>query len=158
MEFEVGDKVVHWKFGMGEVSGIEEKTLADRLVRCYVVQINDLTIYVPIDSNGQSSLRTPTPSSEFDSLFQILASSAEPLSTDRYERKSQLDQRMKAGQLAGICSVIRDLNLLRHMKKLNDNDKSTLERAETFFLNEYTLSRKIPMSQAHQEMMQRLAG
>ncbi len=158
MGFQAGDKVVHWKFGLGEVLSVEEQNLSGRLTNCYKVQIRDLTIWVPIDSNGQSSLRNPTPSDEFDSLFNILTGEAEPLAKDRFERKTQLDERMKDGRLESICCVIRDLNVLRHNKKLNDNDKSTLERAQNFLLNEWTFSRRVPRADAHQAMMQMLGG
>jgi RNA polymerase-interacting CarD/CdnL/TRCF family regulator len=95
-----------------------------------------------------SSLRGLTPASEFQKLFDILGSPAEPLSTDRLERKSQLSDRIKDGTLESICCVIRDLSYQRRMKKLSDSDQSLLERAQSFLLCEWGLSLSVSESQA----------
>ena len=88
--FQVGDKVIHWSYGLGEVIKLDEKTLAGQKARYYVVRVQNLTIWVPLDDAGKSNLRPPTPKSDFENLFAILRSPGEPLSSDRLERKTQL--------------------------------------------------------------------
>ena len=43
MAFQIGDKVIHRTFGMGEITRIEEKTINGHQVNCYVVSITDMT-------------------------------------------------------------------------------------------------------------------
>jgi RNA polymerase-interacting CarD/CdnL/TRCF family regulator len=117
MNFQVGDRVVHWTYGPGEVIQLDEKALSGRTEMYYVIQIRDMTLYVPISDDSQSSLRLPTPSGEFESLFTILKSPEEPLSGDRWERKNQLMEQMRNGRLESICRVIRDLVAFRRAKK-----------------------------------------
>jgi RNA polymerase-interacting CarD/CdnL/TRCF family regulator len=83
MIFHIGDKVIHWIYGLGEVVHIEEKIISGQPTNCYVVQTSDLTIWVPINDLQQRSLRMPTPPEEFERLFTILTSPNETLLEDR---------------------------------------------------------------------------
>jgi RNA polymerase-interacting CarD/CdnL/TRCF family regulator len=152
MEYQVGDTVVHANYGLGEVVKMDEQLIHEHQSLCYVVRIRDLTIWVTADPEGKTTLRLPTPESDFEELFQILQSPGEPLPDDRYERKTELAERMKEGDLASICAVIRDLTNLQHDKKLNDSDKLTLERAQNFLLSEWAYSWSISRAQAEHEL------
>jgi RNA polymerase-interacting CarD/CdnL/TRCF family regulator len=152
MSFKVGDRVVHAVYGMGEIIQLDEKRLAGRSVRYYVVRIRDLTIWVPIENSGGSSLRYPTPASDFESLFTILRSPGEPLSEDRLARKTQLTDQIKDGKLSSVCRAVRDLINYRHTRKLNEYDTATLERLQEFLLNEWSVSLSISLAQAKIEL------
>ena len=156
MGFQIGDQVIHWVYGLGEVVHIEEKTISGHPTNCYVVRTSDLTIWIPIDDLQQQSLRMPTPPEEFESLFTILNGPSEKLLEDRVLRKNQLMEQMKDGQLASICRVVRDLTHFRRNSKLNDQEKSILERAMNSLLTEWTFSLGMPLSQAHQSIMNML--
>jgi CarD family transcriptional regulator len=152
MSYQVGDKVIHWIYGLGEVIGIEEKTIKDLPTNCYVVHTPDLTIWVPINDLQQYSLRAPTPPEDFTNLFAILTGPSDKLLEDRILRKNQLMAQLQDGQLASTCRVVRDLTHLKHSTKLNDQEKSILERAVNSLLTEWTYVLKMPLSQAHQAM------
>jgi len=156
MDFHIGDKVIHSTYGMGEIVHIEEKLIHDYPTNCYVVRTNELTIWIPINDLHQNSLRTPTLPDEFKRLFTILTSPGEELPEDRVLRKDQLLANMKNGQLASICQVVRDLTHLKRVKKLNDMEKSILERAMSSLLTEWIYSLGVSQYQAQQAMMQML--
>ncbi len=157
-DYQVGDKVIHCSYGLGEIVQMDDIFMHERQTLCYVVRIRDLSIWVAADQPGKSSIRPPTPRSDFENLFAILRSPGEPLPMDRTARKTHLFERMKDGDLASICSVIRDLVFYSREKKLNDNDKSTLERAESFLLTEWMYSLAVPRAQANNELMQLLGA
>ena len=157
MDFQVGEKVVHWNYGMGEIVQLDEKLLAGQMTHCYVVRIRDLTIWVPIHQMGDSSLRLPTPRGEFNNLFAILSSPGELLSNDRLERRTQLIEKIRDGKLESICQVVRDLSFYRQAKKLNDHDKTILDRAQNFLLNEWRLALTVSLPDAEREL-NRLLG
>jgi RNA polymerase-interacting CarD/CdnL/TRCF family regulator len=64
----------------------------------------------------------------------------------------QLIEQLKDHELASICRVIRDLTLHKRLKKMNDNDSSTLERSRNFLINEWSLALSIPVQQAENEL------
>ena len=156
--FHVGDQVIHWVYGLGEIIQLDVKTLAGHSIQYYVLQLNDLTLWVPIDEAGEGHLRYLTPARDFQNLFQILASPAEPLSADRHERKLQLAERLKDGKLESVCRVVRDLAYLKQIKKMNDNDSSFLERARKFLLNEWSVALSVPVRQAETKLVELLQG
>ena len=105
MMFQVGEKVVHKHYGLGEITQLEEMQFSGHLTNCYRVQIRDLTMWVPVDQTKNSNLRPPTSRDHFEALFDILRSSGEPLSLDRLERKTQLQERMNDGTLESNLQV-----------------------------------------------------
>jgi RNA polymerase-interacting CarD/CdnL/TRCF family regulator len=90
MSFQIGDKVIHCVFGLGEISAIEEKPINGELTNCYVVKITDLTIWIPIDDLQQNSLRLPTPPDEFVKVLPILSS---PNAIERWSISFDLSRR-----------------------------------------------------------------
>lgn len=152
MGFQIGDKIIHCTFGLGEITNIEEKIIHGQPTNCYVVHVSTLTIWVPIDDQQQHSLRAPTPPEEFEKLSAILANPGETLLEDRVQRKNQLLTQIQDGQLASICRVVRDLTYFKRSKKLNEEEKSILERATNSLLTEWNYSLGTPRTQAQQAM------
>jgi len=152
MGFRVGNKVIHCTFGLGEITQIEEKVINGQKEKCYVIQLSDMTIWVPMDDPGQSSLRVPTPPDEFMKTLPILSSQNENLLEDRVLRKKQLTDQLKDGQLASICRVVRDLRHYQRSSKLNDQEKSILERAVNSLVTEWTFTLGTNPHQAIQTM------
>lgn len=152
MNFNPGDQVVHWAYGLGEILQLDEKKLLGKTEQYYVVQIGDLTLWVPVNTPGESSLRNITPAEDFESLYQILSAPAEPLPDDRLQRKTHLSEMMKDGSLASVCRVVRDINEHIKTKKLNENDSQVLERALTFLLNEWAASLSISLAEAKKSL------
>ena len=111
-----------------------------------------MTIWIPTDDIGQSSLRSPTLPDEFIKTLPILSSPNEILLEDRVLRKKQLTDQLKDGHLASICRVVRDLTYYGRNSKLNDQEKSILERAVKSLLTEWTFTLGTPHNQAHQAM------
>jgi RNA polymerase-interacting CarD/CdnL/TRCF family regulator len=157
MEFQIGDKVVHRSYGVGEILQYDEKTLSGQTEMYYVVRINDLTIWVPVNGSGECSLRPTTPAAEFEHLFEILGNSGEALSIDRLERRTELIDRLRRGTLESICRIIRDLMFLRRQKKLNEHDNLVLERAQNLFVEEWVLALAVPRTYAQRELKRILA-
>jgi CarD family transcriptional regulator len=156
MDFHIGDKVIHCTHGLGEIVQIERKVIRDRPMDCYVVQISEMLIWIPVDDPQHQCLRRPAQPDEFIGLSAILAGPGEPLQEDRLLRKDQLMARMRDGQLTSICQVVRDLTQFKRSKKLNDQETSILERATNSLLTEWALSLGMSQNQAQLAMMQLL--
>jgi CarD family transcriptional regulator len=152
MSFQIGDKVIHWSFGLSEVVDIEEKIIEGHQTNCYVVRAADMMIWIPINELQQRGLRSPTPPDEFNQLFEILSSPGEKLTDDRMQRRNQLMTQLRDGQLASICRVVRDLTAFKRTTKLNDQEKSILEQAVQSLLAEWSYSLGTPVNQAQQAM------
>ena len=151
--FQVGDQVIHWAYGLGEIIQLDEKVLSGQTGKYYVVQIRDLTLWVPYNGTGEHCLRFPTPARDFQKLFRILSSPGEPLSVDRFTRKTQLMELLRDRTLESICRVVRDLMCYKRTNKLNDNDNTVLAHAMDFLLIEWSMALSVPVQQAEGELM-----
>jgi CarD family transcriptional regulator len=152
MNFNVGDQVVHWSYGLGEIVQLDEKMLLGRSNLYYVLKTRNLVLWVPVNETGEKSLRYPTPPGEFVKLFDILRSPAAPLSRDRLERKKQLSDLLRDGKLESVCRAIRDLVSHHRTQKLSDYDATFMERALGFLISEWTFSLSVSNSQAMMEI------
>ncbi len=152
MEFQVGDQVVHTVYGPGVIIQLDEKEIAGDTTVYYVVQVAELTIWVPRINAGSTSLRFPTPPGEFRKLFEILGATPEPLPADRLERKAHLLEQVRDGTLRSICRAVRDLSYYKISKKMNDIDALILERAKKFLLTEWQLALSVSEWQAEKDL------
>lgn len=150
--FQVGDKVIHWVYGLGEIINLDKKVLDGHADMYYVVQIRDLTLWVLMNGAADNSLRYPTSPNEFPEIFRLLASPGESLSTNSFIRKNQLMEILQNRTLESICQVIRDLTYYKQNNKINENDNSTMERARNFLLDEWSTALCISTQQAEHEL------
>ncbi len=152
MDFRVGDSVMHWTYGLGQITQLEERAVSGQNTLYYAVQIRDMTVWVPADDKLESRLRPPTQSTKFKRLLAILSSPSEPLPIDRQERKLHMLELLKDGRAESICRVIRDLTSFRQAKPLNDNDQAVLKRLQTALLSEWGFALSVTPAQAEMEM------
>jgi CarD family transcriptional regulator len=152
MNFQVGDPVIHWSYGLGRIIRLDEKMVKGHTDKYYVVQIRDLTLWVKLNKTDEHGLRPPTPAKDFKKIFPLLSSPGEPLSQNRFARKTELTELMRARTLESICRIVRDLVHFKREHKMNDDDTSTLNYARDFLLNEWSVSLSVPIQQAEREL------
>jgi len=148
MNFKIGDTVMHCRYGLGRIIRLEEQTFSGEKRLYYVVQVRDLTIWVPADAQVMSRLRSPTPQGKFPGLFSILNEPGGTLPDDRLERKTYLVEELKDGKAESCCRVVRDLSFFQYGKTLNENDRLVLKQASDSLLGEWEFCLSIPLAQA----------
>jgi RNA polymerase-interacting CarD/CdnL/TRCF family regulator len=152
MNYEIGDTVVHWTHGLGTVIAIDEMQMAGISQQYYVIEVDLLKVWVPVQEANEGSIRLPTESLKFEALFEILRAPGGPLPEQQYQRKIELRDRMQKRTLEGLCHLIRDLIDRSRRRPLNPNDSTVLYRAEELLLDEWVLSLGVERSDAIQEL------
>ncbi len=154
MNFHKGDTVMHWAYGIGQIVNLEERALYGSKTIYYVVQVQDMTVWVPADNKVRSRLRTPTSKSRFKQLLAILSNPSVPLPEDRLERKTRLLELVKDGRVESLCQIVRDLSAYQKqkIKPLNDNDHLVLKQSRNTLLGEWEFVLSITHAQAEHEL------
>ncbi len=154
MNFSKGDTVMHWTHGIGQIVNLEERALSGVKTIYYVVQVRDMTVWVPANSNIGSRLRPPTPKSQFEQLLVILSRPPETLPEDRLERKTRLQELLQDGRPESLCQVIRDLYAYQKQlgKPMNDNDQMILKQSRNLLLGGWGFVLSITHVQAEHEL------
>lgn len=158
MDFHVGDPVMHWTYGFGQVIQLEERAVSGQKTLYYAVQVRDMTVWVPADEKLESRLRPPTTGTRFKRMLAILSGPGEPLPEDRQERKLRILELLKDGRAESLCRVIRDLSAYRQKKSLNDNDQAVLRRVQTSLLGEWGFALSLTPAQAELELQRLLTS
>ena len=152
MNFRIGDTVVHWTHGLGSVIAIDEIHLDGITQRYYVVEIELLKLWVPVEAAEKGSIRFPADRTRFEMLFEILRAPGEPLPDNPYQRKNTLRDRMQKRSPEILCQVIRDLTDRSRHHPLNPDDSFLLLRARKHLLDEWVLSLGIQREIATSEL------
>jgi|SRR5688572_25337076 len=160
MNFQAGDTVMHWTYGIGQIVNLEERDLFGSKTLYYAVQVRDMTVWVPADSKVGSRLRSPISKSRFKRLLAILSGPSKPLPEDRLERKTRLLELLKDGRPESLCQVIRDLSAYQKQKvqPMNDNDQMILKQSRNTLLGEWGFVLSITHAQAEHELHRLLAS
>ena len=160
MNLHIGDTVMHWTHGIGQIVNLEERALAGSKTIYYVVQVRDMTVWVPADGKVGSRLRFPTSKPRFQRMLAILSSPSESLPEDRLERKNRLQELLQDGRPESLCQVIRDLSAYQKQlgKPMNDNDQMILKQSRKTLLGEWEFVLSITHAQAEHELYQLLTA
>lgn len=152
MEFHIGDPVVHWTYGLGQIIRLEERTVSDVKMLYYAVQVGDMTVWVPADNKLETRLRPPTPEKGFKRLLAILSSPSEPLPEDGRERRLRILELLKDGRAETLCRAIRDLAAIQQVKNLNDYDQALMKRLQAMLIGEWGFVMSVPAEHALREL------
>jgi RNA polymerase-interacting CarD/CdnL/TRCF family regulator len=160
MSFHKGDTVMHWTYGIGQIVSLEKRALAGADTIYYVVQVRDMTVWVPADSKVKSRLRSPTSKARFRGLLAILSSPSEPLPVDKLARKTRLLELLEDCRPESLCQVIRDLSAYQKQqtRPMNDNDQMILKQSRNTLLGEWGFVLSITRAQAEHELQDLLSS
>lgn len=156
MNFRIGQHVMHCTFGFGKIVQIEKNLASQNEVLHYMVQIDDMNIWVPDDEMLSLRLRLPSSAEEFKHLQKILSSVDESLPEDRILRKTQMSEMLKDGSAKALFRVVRGLANFRKVKPLNDNDQALLRRVEKALISEWGFVLSVTPLQAEADLRQML--
>lgn len=158
MKFQTDEWVIHNTHGLGQVLGIEERTMNGTDITFYVVQTADLTIWVPVDENIARSLRTPNSASAFKAALAIFAQPAEKLPADYRLRHKQLQARLKEGTAEAWCRILRDLTADRSTNSWNNRERNLLTAVRKILVGEWSFSLSITPEQAETDLSRVMQG
>ncbi|RPI86612.1 MAG: hypothetical protein EHM41_07870 [Chloroflexi bacterium] len=151
-KYKVGDTVVHWIYGSGNIVAIEDKGLPGEPCNYYIINGSKQILWVPVDETAGSSLHLPISASDFSLLIKILRSSGEEMSNNPFIRSGQLDKQMQLPTPKDLCLVIRDLTYRAHSRKLSSSDMQILAQAQSYLLDEWERSLGTPREEARHDM------
>jgi CarD family transcriptional regulator len=153
MQFQVGDYVVHPAYGVGQVDRIEERKFSGTERRLYYeVNIQNGTVWVPVETQNDSRLRPVTAKKDlarYRSLLKKIPSEMEP---DHRKRHTELAERMKAGSFEVMCEIVRDLTARSWRQSLNEADLASLRKARESLCQEWSVAKGISLSDADHEI------
>ncbi len=152
MTFQVGDQVVHPKYGVGYVVKLEEREFEPGVMRPYYeISIPGSTLWVPLDQS-MFGLRKLTVRSEIERCRTILAARPLPLTEDSRLRQSDLSTRLKVGTIAVHCEVVRDLSAYGAHRSISGTIAAFLHSTLDVLCQEWSAVEDISLADASLEI------
>jgi CarD family transcriptional regulator len=143
-EFKVGDMAVYPTQGVAEVVSIEDKDIAGKRQKFYILRIldTDRKIMVPINNAKNVGLRPPISETEIQEIFDILREHTIAFDNQTWNRRYRgFMDKIKTGSVFDVAEVMRDLYRLRAEKSLSFGERRMLETARALIVKEIAISR-----------------
>ena len=141
MEFRTGDNVVHPTHGVGRVLRCEEQQLAGGDPhQYYVLACGPATVWVPLQTDGTTTLRAVTTKKELEQYRSVLKSQPLPLERDHNKRRADINTRLAEGSFRVLCEVVRDLTALGWKHRISEADLVMLHKVRANLEREWALA------------------
>jgi CarD family transcriptional regulator len=143
--FNLGDHVVCPGHGVGQVCSVETKELNGELKSFYIIKVvsNGMKVMIPVDS--KEGLRSLTPSTEIEGVFELLKDQDVKVDMSTWNRRHrEYTLKVKTGSLLEIADVLRQLLLLKMTKKLSFGERKMLDQCKELIVKEISLSSGTP--------------
>jgi RNA polymerase-interacting CarD/CdnL/TRCF family regulator len=152
MVFQVGDRVIHPRHGLGQVTGLAVKQFTEGEKRpFYEISFPGSTLWVPLNLSG-TGIRKLTVKSEIAICRRLLQAPAKPLNTDPRLRQTELRTHLKIGTLTARCEVVRDLVAGGGHRHLSATMDAFLKATQAVLCQEWAAVEGISLSEATSEI------
>lgn len=152
MSFKVGDRVIHPRHGLGQVTSLAVKQFVEGERRpFYEISFPGSTLWVPL-SLADTGIRKLTVKSEIANCRQLLQGPAEPLNHDPRLRQTELRDHLKEGTLTAHCEVVRDLAATGWHKPLSGGMAAFLTVTQDVLCQEWAAVEGISLTEAANEI------
>lgn len=112
MDFKSGDLVVYPAHGVGEITAIDEVSIAGEALKVYSISFREtkMTLRLPVTKAKTAGLRKLTSRDRFKEAMKTLQGRAKKSRTMWSRRAQEYDAKIKSGDPVAIAEVVRDLH------------------------------------------------
>jgi CarD family transcriptional regulator len=139
--YSTGDKVVHPGYGPGIIKGIERREMLGEAKQYYIIemQTGSGTLMTPVAQADKIGLRPAINDASISRLLNSLSDAPSTLSEDFRERQTDIEERLKEGDIFEAARVLRDMAWYGKLHGLTKRDTQLKQRAEDLVAAEIAL-------------------
>jgi len=138
--YSLGDKVVHRNYGVGQIEGIESKSLNGIDVECYKVKTENSIFWFSTDTKENPRVHPVASQKQIKLAVKILKSPSHELEEDPIKWKERIDKVQADGEFLDMTTLLRDLASLKTKKKLSRTQEQALSKLEDRLIKEWAAS------------------
>ncbi len=152
MKFSIGDKVIHPRFGAGQITAEEHRELVKGFEHYYVIKIlrTGATAYVPVRSMGDLGVRRVMSGTKMRQVLDTLRQMPRVLSSDYKQRQQRVEEKLATGLPILVAETVRDLMWHRERKRLTQKDEVLLNRGQELLASEIALAADAQIHEAQE--------
>jgi CarD family transcriptional regulator len=152
MGFSIGDKVMHPRFGAGQITGEEHRELVAGFKHYYVIEVvgSKATAYVPIRKMDELGVRLVMSSGKLIQVMGMLCSVPSTLSNDYKERQEAVQEKLGTRLPILVAEAVRDLTWHGKRRHLTQRDEALLKCGRELLANEMALATDADVTEVHE--------
>jgi RNA polymerase-interacting CarD/CdnL/TRCF family regulator len=150
--YSKGDWIVHAQYGVGEVRGVDSKSLNGEEKRYLRVKTLDGEYWLPSDRTDVDYIRPVASSETFRGAMTTIRKEPEPLNGDHKVRAREISAQLETGALIRIARLIRDLYGRGRIDKLNMSEEDTYNRIRKRFIDEWVIAAGLARDEAEHRL------
>ncbi len=152
MEFSVGDKVMHPKFGPGEITGETNRELVEGFEQYFVIEVirTGATAYIPKRKMAELGVRQVMTRKKIAQALSILRSMPAVLANDYKQRQAGIQEKLQTCRPSYVAEAIRDLAWHGKRKHLTQKDEDLLNRGRELLAGEMALATDTEITDAQE--------
>ena len=154
--FKKGEYIVHHRYGVGEVEGIDKKLLEGEKQIFYRVKTSEMTYWLPVSVDHTSDIRKVSSSSTFHSVLSLIRKKPEKIAKHHRSRTDKIKSRASDLALTTKARIMRDLYGRQVKKNLNFQDQMTLDKLKKQFAAEWVVAEDIDQLEAMRKLEEAL--
>jgi RNA polymerase-interacting CarD/CdnL/TRCF family regulator len=140
-EYAIDDWLVHATFGIGQITGVEEKGISGENVHYFKIQTADSTFWIPVDRMDGQELRPVASAADIQMAVAILLKPPQAMSSNHLVRKNDIQRVLLLNTLADSARLIRDLRARqRERGELHITEMNTLRSLKQRLLEEWIVA------------------
>lgn len=145
-QFNVGDKAVIPKHGVGIVTSLVTELIDGREYKMYVLKVlHDGSNYkVPVANADAKGLREIIPPEAVDKVYEVLRDRSTPADKQTWNRRyREYTQKIDTGDPLEVAGVLRDLALLKADKQLSFGERNMYDKANSLIVQELAFAKDV---------------
>jgi RNA polymerase-interacting CarD/CdnL/TRCF family regulator len=150
--FKKGEYIVHHRYGVGHVEGVEKKMINGKKRTFYRVKTNEMTYWLPVSKDHTGDIRKVSAPSTFRSVLSLIRKKPEKIAEHHRSRKKEIKNQSLDLALNTKARIMRDLYGLQVQRELNFQDQNTLEKLKKQFIAEWIVAEDIDESEAMRKL------
>jgi RNA polymerase-interacting CarD/CdnL/TRCF family regulator len=151
-EYTIGDWVVHHSYGVGQIRNIEVKPIHGEQVKCFRVKTKDSAFWFPKNRPDNPRIRPVVTPDIIQHAIEEMKTPVLELDPDRLIWKKRINETKASDDLIAISQIVRDLNLLRTQRKLNQTEEKALNIFTERLIDEWSTTMKTDSNAVHREL------
>ena len=138
--YSEGDWIVHSHYGIGQIKGIEEKSISGEETRYYRIKTTDSIFWMPVDQMDDDILRSLSTPEEIQQAVDALQEPPGEMSSNYKIRQNRIRQVQIRNTPQAIAQLIRDLRALKRDKgALNRTERSAFRALKQRLVEEWAI-------------------
>ena len=138
--YSKGDWIVHSRYGIGQIKGIDVKSISGEETQYYRIKATDSTFWMPVDQMDSDVLRPLSTPEEIQQAVTILQKPPEEMSSNYKIRQKRIQAARIRNTPKAVAQILRDLRAHRREKGiLNSTERSAFLSLKQRLVEEWAL-------------------